>query len=119
MMQKKFTFVGKTKDSSDNTVAFVQNVSAGVKEWEKTLESTDGTYYTEFERLYIDGHNIWVVGHNRPNSTLLDSYNPDVILAKYTEADNGLSAALTFQKGYAGISGSTRRDCSNCYSKVL
>ena len=108
---KEVYVCGKTKDSSDNTVAFIAKLSAtGVKEWEKTLESTDGTYYTEFERLYIDGHNIWVVGHNRPNSSLLDSYNPDVILAKYTEADNGLSAALTFQKGYAGISGSTRED---------
>ena len=54
---------------------------------------------------------IWVVGQNRPNSSYLAAYNPDIILAKYTQADNGLSATLTFQKGYAGISGSTREDC--------
>ena len=111
MMQKKLYVCGKTKDSSDKQLHFIAKLSAtGVKEWEKTLREQDGTYYTEFERLYIDGNNIWVVGINRPNSTLLDSYNPDVILAKYTEASNGLSAALTFQKGYAGISGSTRAD---------
>ena len=46
-------------------------------------EHADGTDYTEFQKLLIDGGDIWVVGNNRPNSALLDSYNPDVILCKY------------------------------------
>ena len=40
----------------------------------------------------------------------LQCYNPDVFLAKYTQSEDGLSATLDFQKGYAGISGSTRAD---------
>ena len=116
--EKEVYICGLTKDSSDNEVAFVAKLSAtGVKEWEKTLESSDGTNYTEFQRLYVDGQDIWVAGNNRPNVQLLDSYNPDVILCKYEEADNGLSATLDFQKGYAGISGSTRSDNVTCLTK--
>ena len=108
---KEVYICGITQDASSNKVGFVAKLSAtGVKEWEKTLESTDGTYYTEFQKLYVDGTSIWVVGNNRPNSSLLDAYNPDVILAKYTEAANGLSATLNLQKAYAGISGATRAD---------
>ena len=108
---KEVYICGITQDANSNKVGFVAKLSAtGVKEWEKTLESTDGTYYTEFQKLYVDGNSIWVVGNNRPNSSLLDAYNPDVILAKYTEAENGLSATLNLQKAYAGISGATRAD---------
>ena len=89
----------------------LQKLSAtGVKEWEASLELPGGQQDSEFLKLYVDGKSIWVVGQNSPNSVILSSYNPDVILCKYTEAANGLSAALTFQKGYAGISGSTRGD---------
>ena len=104
---------GTTLDSSGNYVAFLAKLSAtGVKEWEKTLETTvlGSDNYTEFQKLYVDGNDIWVAGNNRPNIPVLDAYNPDVILVKYEEAANGLSASLVFQKGYAGISGSTRSD---------
>ena len=109
---KEVYVCGKTKNAAGTAnIAFIAKLSAtGVKEWQKTLESTDGTDYTEFQKLLIDGSNIWVVGNNRPNSALLDSYNPDVILCKYTQTSNGLDATLTFQKAYAGISGSTRAD---------
>ena len=108
---KEVFICGKTKDASANVVAFVSKLSAtGVKEWEKTLESSDGLNYTEFNRLYVDGDAVWVVGINKPNSSLLNAYNPDIILCKYTQAANGLSATLNFQKAYAGISGSTRGD---------
>ena len=108
---KEVFVCGKTKDSDDNVVAFVAKLSAtGVKEWEKTLELGTGQQYAEFQKIFVDGNNIWVVGNNQPNSNILDSYNPDIILAKYTQADNGLSATLNFQKGYAGISGSSRSD---------
>ena len=102
---------GVTKKTNGNEVAFVSKLSAtGVKEWEKTLESSDGQNYTEFQKIEVDGDNIWVVGINKPNSTLLAAYNPDIILCKYVQASNGLSATLGFQRAYAGISGATRAD---------
>ncbi len=108
---KEVFFCGKTLDNNSNEVAFVSKFSElGVKEWEKTLESQDGETYTEFVKLDVNGDFIWVVGQNKPNSSLLAAYNPDIILAKYTQAIDGLSATLNFQKGYAGISGATRSD---------
>ena len=87
--------------------------ATGNLDWQKTLEAnapSPGTTYMEFQKLYVDGNDIWVVGNSRPNITVLDAYNPDVVLAKYTQADNALSATIDFQKAYAGISGSTRAD---------
>ena len=111
----KETFIcGSTLDAQGDTVGFIAKISAlGVKEWERTLESSlpaAGITSLEFERLLVDGLNVWVVGHNRPNGSLLDDYNPDVVLTKYTQAEDGLSATLTWQKAYSGISGSTRAD---------
>ena len=112
---KEVYLCGKTKDSSGNAVAFLTKLSAsGVKEWDKTLELVSGQEESEFIRLFVDGHDIWVVGENKPNSSILSQYNPDIVLAKYVEASNGLSATLSFQKGYAGISGSTRADHITC-----
>ena len=111
----KETFLcGSTLDAQGDTVGFIAKISAlGVKEWERTLESSlpaAGTTSLEFERLLVDGLNVWVVGHNRPNGSLLEAYNPDVVLTKYTQAEDGLSAILSWQKTYSGISGSTRAD---------
>ena len=115
---KEVYLCGKTKDSSGNAVAFLTKLSAsGVKEWDKTLELVSGQEESEFIRLFVDGHDIWVVGENKPNSSILSQYNPDIVLAKYVEASNGLSATLSFQKGYAGISGSTRADHITCIKK--
>ena len=108
---KELFVCGKTKEENGNEVAFVAKFSElGVKEWEKTLESQDGETYTEFTNIDVNGNNIWVVGQNKPNSSILTAYNPDVILAKYVQGLDGLSATLSFQKGYAGISGSSRSD---------
>ena len=108
---KEVFFCGKTLDSSSNEVAFISKFSElGVKEWERTLESLVGETYTEFLKLDVSGNNIWVVGQNKPNIVSLSAYNPDIILAKYVQAADGLSATLSFQKGYSGISGSTRAD---------
>ena len=103
---------GKTKNAAgDEEVAFIAKINAsGVKEWQKTLASNDGIKYTEFSKLVLDGKDIWVVGINKPNASILSAYNPDIILCKYIEADNGLSATLNKQKAYAGISGATRAD---------
>ena len=108
----KETFIcGRTKDAGGNGVGFLAKLSStGLKEWEKTLESGTGTFSTEHIKLAVDGNDIWIVGENKPNASILDSYNPDIYLAKYVQADNGLSATLTYQRGYAGISGSSRED---------
>jgi hypothetical protein len=109
--QKESFFCGKTLDSSGNEVAFISKFSElGVKEWEKTLESQGGEAYTEFTKLDVDGDNIWVVGESKPNSQILTAYNPDGIIAKYVQSIDGLSATLSFQRGFAGISGATRAD---------
>ena len=113
LLPNKSAYVcGTTKNAAGNKdVAFIAKISAtGSKEWEKTLESDDGEDFAEFQRIYADGTNIWVVGINKPNQSAVAAYNPDIILCKYVEAANGLSATLGFQKGYAGISGSTRAD---------
>ena len=108
---KEVFFCGKTVDATNNEVAFVSKFSElGVKEWEKTLESTVGQTYTEFTKLDVSGDNIWLVGQTRPNIQVNAAYNPDIILAKYVQSTDGLSATLSFQKEYSGISGSTRAD---------
>ncbi|AOO02099.1 hypothetical protein Np151112_088 [Synechococcus phage S-RIM2] len=108
---KEIFVCGRTLDNLGNNVGFVSKLSTtGVKEWEKTLELQSGRQYAEFQKIYVDGNNIWVAGINKPNTLLLDTYNPDIILVKYVQADNGLSATLNFQKSYSGISGSSRSD---------
>ncbi|AOO10673.1 hypothetical protein RW060613_085 [Synechococcus phage S-RIM8] len=110
--ESKESFIcGKTLDDGGNTVAFVAKLSAGgVKEWQKTLELNSGLQYAEFQKVYVNGNNVWVVGVNKPNISILNAYNPDIIVAKYTQSNDGLSATLQFQKAYAGISGGTRSD---------
>ena len=108
---KEAYICGLTKNSSSEEVAFIAKLSAtGVKEWEKTLESQTGLNYAEFKRILVDGNTIYAVGINKPNAQLFDNKNPDVILAKYTQSADGLSATLDTQRAYAGISGSTRFD---------
>ena len=110
---KEVILCGKTLDAQGDTVGFVSKISAlGIKEWEKTLESSlpSGTTYLEFEKLLVDGNDIYVVGNNRPNQAIQDSYNPDIIFVKYVQSADGLDATLSFQKAYSGISGSTRED---------
>ena len=108
---KESYICGVTKRANGTEIAFVAKLSAtGVKEWEKTLESTDGLDYAEFSRIYVNGNDIWLTGINKPNISVLNAYNPDIIFCKYVQDENGLDANLAFQKSYAGISGSTRAD---------
>ncbi|QBQ74973.1 structural protein [Cyanophage S-RIM4] len=119
---KEVFICGKSTDAQGDTVGFVAKLSAtGNKDWQRTLEATapsPGPTYMEFNKLYVDGNNIWVVGNSRPNISVLDAYNPDVVLAKYTQAGNGLSATIDFQRAYAGISGSTRADVVTSLEKL-
>ena len=119
---KQVYLCGTTLDASGNTVGFVSKFSStGLKEWEKTHESSQPAGYTttlEFTKLHVDGNNVWVVGTNRPNTPVLDSYNPDIVLAKYTQSFDGLSATLNFQKGYSGISGASRADVVTAINQI-
>ena len=118
---KEAYICGSTEDDIGNKVGFLAKISAtGVLEWQKTLETlvpASGTY-TEFQRVIVDGNDIWVLGINKPNITVLEAYNPDIILAKYVQNVNGLDATLDFQKAYAGISGSTRSDNVTSFKKL-
>jgi hypothetical protein len=119
---KEIFVCGKTTDAQGDIVGFVAKLSAtGSKEWERTLEASapsPGPTSLEFVKLYVNGDNIWVVGNSRPNISVLDNYNPDIVVAKYTQSSNGLSATLNFQKAYAGISGSTRQDVVTCIAAI-
>ena len=85
---KEIFVCGRTLDADNNTVAFVSKLSAtGVKEWEKTLELTSGRQYAEFQKIYVDGSDVWVAGINKPNSTLLDTYNPCLLYTSPSPRD--------------------------------
>ena len=109
---KKSYVCGTTKNAAgDTNIAFIAKFSAnGTIEWQKTIVNSTGLDYTDYVKLYVDGNEIWVAGQTKPNDSVVDAYNPDIMLVKYTEAANGLSATLTWQKAYAGISGNTRAD---------
>ena len=62
------------------------------------------------KRFMLMVNDIWVVGNNQPNTSVLDAYNPDIILAKYVQADNGLSATLLSKKDMLVFLVGTRSD---------
>lgn len=105
---------GETKNSSGHICGFVAKYSAtGVKQWEKTLSPSGpvtGSRSLRFNKLAYYDHKVYVVGEVYPNSTVQSAYNPDVILVRYDESADGLSASTGYQKGLAGISGAARGD---------
>ena len=119
---KELFICGSTENSSGDTIGFLTKLSAtGAKVWETTLTPnapSGSTKSLEFKKLFVDGNDVWVAGESHPNTTILAAYNPDVVLAKYTQDVNGLSVSLGFQKAYAGISGSTRADFITGLKKI-
>ena len=111
---KKYYVCGKTLDGQGNYIGFVAKISAsGLLEWRKTTEITAPSgedTYLEFTNLLVEGSDIYAVGVSRPNPNVLDAYNPDIVFVKFQEDSTGLSASVSQQKSYAGISGSTRAD---------
>ena len=119
--QKEVFVCGHTVDSSGDTIGFVSKLnSTGVKIWSIDIKpnAPATTKNLSFNKLLVDGDDVWVVGESRPNQTILDVYNPDISLVKLTQSSNGLSATVTFQKAFAGISGSTRSDYVTSLEKV-
>jgi hypothetical protein len=119
---KSIYIVGRSKTTDNNNHGFIQKLNAeGSVIWSKSLSSTQpgsGSRYCEFTTLYKDGSDIYVVGITRPNQSLYDAFNPDVVMAKYTENVGGTSASLIWQREMAGISGITRSDYATGISKV-
>lgn len=119
---KSIYIIGRSKTIDNNNHGFIQKLnSEGSVIWSKSLSSTQpgsGSRYCEFTALYKDGSDIYVVGITRPNQSLYDAFNPDVVMAKYTENAGGTSASLIWQREMAGISGITRSDYATGISKV-
>ena len=120
---KEVYICGYTINSAGNRIGIVSKLNAtGTKVWEVTVvpdkPDNQEPKYLSFNKLLIDGDDIWVVGDVRPNRLILDTYNPDISLIKITQDSNGLTANLAFQKAYAGISGSTRADNVTSLEKI-
>lgn len=106
--------VGSLKGPNSNTHGFIQKVSSdGTLIWSKSLSSTQPgspNNFCEFVSVAKNEDKIYVVGRTRPNQSLYNAFNPDVIIARYTENATGSSATLAWQRELAGISGITRAD---------
>lgn len=113
-VDKATYIVGRSKTTDNHTHGVIQKLnSEGALIWSKSLSSNQpgsGSRYCEFTSICKNGNEIFVVGITRPNQSLYDAYNPDIIVAKYTENDAGTLATLTWQRELAGISGITRSD---------
>lgn len=114
--------VGRSKTTDNNNHGVLQKInSEGTVIWSKSLSSTQpgsGSRYCEFVSVTKKDNQLFVVGITRPNQSLYDAYNPDIIIAKYTENDAGTLATLTWQRELAGISGITRADYSTDITSI-
>jgi len=114
MDDKSHYIVGRTKGTAGDTHGFIKKfTSEGSSIWNKSLSSVQPSGQIkscEFVALTKYNNFIYVVGQTRPNQTSSDTFNPDILLAKYTENSTGSSATLAWQKEIAGVSGITRND---------
>jgi hypothetical protein len=110
--EKYYYVCGKAIDLNNNTVAIIGKYNdAGILIWQKSLSSGypgQGFRYADFQKILVRNDEIFVVGQTRPNTT--SQFNPDIIVAKYTENSTGLLATITWQKEIAGVSGAIRQD---------
>ena len=97
-----------------NYHGFLQKLSSdGTVVWTKSLSSTQpGTpnNYCELVSVKKKDNKIYVVGITKPNGNLNSVFNPDIIIARYTENTTGSTVSLSWQREFAGISGITRAD---------
>ena len=110
----KNTYIcGSTKSTNGDTHGFISKINnEGVTLWTKSLTSTQpaSTKRCEFVDVVKNGLYIYVIGQTYPNTPSAANFNPDILIAKYTENVSGTSATLTWQKEAAGISGVLRND---------
>lgn len=111
---KTIYLVGSGVGSDGNTSGILQKLNTdGSTYYSKSLSSTQpGTpnNYCELVSACKNGTSVYVVGRTKPNASLNNAYNPDILVAKYTENSTGSAANLTWQREFAGISGITRSD---------
>ena len=121
-IDKSIYIVGRSKTSDNNNHGILQKInSEGTVIWSKSLTSiqpTTGSKYCEFTSVCKKGNEIYVIGSTRPNQSLYDAYNPDIIIAKYVENDAGTTSTLSWQREISGISGITRSDYATDITRV-
>ena len=103
---------------SGDRVAFLAKYNAdGSFIWKRTLVPSLPVATAKnatFNKILIENnaqHNVYVIGEVSTNSDSV--YNPDIILVKYKSANNNANVEdglIQWQKVFAGISGTTRRD---------
>lgn len=111
---KEVYVVGSIKSSNGDTHGFVAKFnSEGFLIWQRTLSSIQPSQETKscvFNGIAKDGNSIYVIGTTRPNPVLSNSFNPDIIVVKFTENASGTSSTINWQRQYGGISGTNRAD---------
>ena len=121
-IDKSIYLVGKSKTTNNNSHGILQKVSNdGSLIWSKSLSSNQpsvGVRNCEFTAVYKKNNNIYVVGITKPNQSLYEAFNPDIIVAKYIESEGGTSATLSWQRELAGISGVTRADYATDITEI-
>lgn len=119
---KSIYLVGKSKTTNNNSHGILQKISNdGTLIWSKSLSSNQpsvGVKNCEFTAVYKKNNNIYVVGITKPNQSLYEAFNPDIIVAKYIESEGGTSATLSWQREFAGISGVTRADYATDITEI-
>tara|TARA_B100000614_G_scaffold21360_2_gene17033 strand:+ start:8762 stop:28573 length:19812 start_codon:yes stop_codon:yes gene_type:complete len=116
---RTFYVVGEADDLDGDSAGLIAKFNSdGRLLWTRTmapLQPAAGDKRCVFNRIYLENtspHSIYVVGETIPNSVNL-TYNPDLVVAKYTSGFDGFNnptAVPVWQREIAGISGSTRRD---------
>ena len=116
---RTFYVVGEADDLDGDSAGLIAKFNSdGRLLWTRTmapLQPASGNKRCVFNKIYLENtspHSIYVVGETIPNSVNL-TYNPDLVVAKYTSGFDGFNnptAVPVWQREIAGISGSTRRD---------
>ncbi len=106
------------RENGDNIAILAKFNNDGRLVWRRTLTPSlplSGTKNAAWKRLVVvdtNPHTIYVVGETVQNTVNL-TYNPDILIAKYISgfnAQNQPDGVIQWQKEFAGISGTTRRD---------
>jgi YHYH protein len=110
----KNTYIcGSVKSTNGDTHGFASKINnEGVTLWTKSLTSVQpgSTKRCEFVDIVKNGTNIYIIGQTYPNTPSAANFNPDILIAKYTENASGTYVTLAWQKEIAGISGVLRND---------
>jgi len=108
---------GQLTQQNGDSSAFVAKFSdLGSLIWDRTLLPSASRKVARWKSIYLDeiseeDHLIYLLGETESQSN--DSYNPDILVAKYQSGfdnANNPEGIVRWQKEIAGVSGGTRRD---------